>query len=259
MPRFSRRRRAPIRRRRPARRNIRRRARRVPRPMGRNGGLVLLRRSPQVMLRSSQSASGAVVEAFAEGVSDFNPLNVGTLTGDGMNNYDVPFAFLFKLDSVTNSTELTAISDRYRIDKVWIRAFYTCGIINGASTPAQASNVTFGAPFISYYVDYDDATPPTIADLNERMGTRMAAFKPGRFIQMSVRPKFAVGIQDDDPAVVSAYPRHGFIDCAQPDVPHYGIKGAIRGLALNDADLAGGVFVGVKFDICYKLTLRDIS
>lgn len=260
MPRFTRRRRGATRRGRPTRRNFRRKAVRRVRRGPRQGLLHIMRHSAQVIVKNGPTP-GTPILTYPEGIATPPyPFVMGTATGDGINAYDIPFAFVFQLDLLTSYTELTAIADRYKINRVWVRAYYACGSINVASNTAPSVMTAQPAayPTITWYNDYDDATANSISVINERMGTKSQTFRGGRFIQMSCKPKFLMYGQNDTPSSALTRPSTGYIDCAHPDIPHYGIKGCIRGMSLPDSDFTN-VYNGIKFDIVYSVSLRDVA
>lgn len=226
---------------------------------GRQGRITLLRRQPEFVLRNDAATGGSIIIGYEAGVSTFGAAYVGTETGDGCGAFNVPFALVFKLSSLYSSPELTAIADRYMIDKVWIRCHYKMGTYN-TTVPAAALAQNPAYPAMKWYNDYDDATPDTVAAINERMGLKYRVFAPGRFISMSCRPRFQVGTTEEEgsTSIVPARAQRGFIDSLHPDVPHYGIKGMLCGISLPDAD-DNEEFHGVRFDVVYRIILRDIA
>lgn len=71
-------------------------------------------------------------------------------------------------------------------------------------------------------IDYDDSLAPgSLATIQQYQTLK---FTPGnRYHSRTIRPKFASRVFQT--AVADAFrPSTGFIDCNQPDVPHYGLK-----------------------------------
>lgn len=190
-------------------------------------------------------------------MSSFNCCNTGTETGNGCGAFDVPFALTFQLDSLYSSNELTAIADRYMIQKVWVRAHYQIGTYN-TTVPAAGIGQLPTYPAIKWYTDYDDDTPDSVAAINERMGLKYRVFRPGTFVTMKCRPRFLAGGENEAASIVGARPTSGFIDSLHPDIPHYGIKGMLCGISLPDAD-DNEMFNGVRFDVVMKVILKDIA
>jgi len=230
-------------------RRLRRRAAR-PRRGPRQGLLSIMRRTEMVVMRNGQAGDALVVIAYPAGVSSTNQIVDGTPTGDGLNGYNVPFAFRFALNQLINSSDLTSIADRYMINKVWIRMFYSTSTFNTSTAANAPSQQT--PPIVKYYYDYDEAAAPTVSEVDERMGTRTRTFGANRYVQVSVKPKYLL-----DAVSNGNRPTRGFLDCGDPDIYHYGVKGYIGGLPLYDADTAQ-VFVGVKFDIVFHVLLKDV-
>lgn len=234
--------------RRPRRRTLRRT--RVPR-QPRNGRIVLLRRTADAILRNNDTASGTVTVGYAGGLT-LDLLQAGSPVSNGMGSYDIPFSLQFYLDDLYGYTDITDLCDRYMIDKVWIRCTYQMGGYSNVPVVSSLFGQNPILPTIRWYFDPGDSTPSSVQAMGERMGTKFAAFQPGKVIKMSCRPRFQLYGRDNVPSAVVAYSKRGFIDSAHPDIPHYAIKGIVGGMALPDADLNSEIH-GVRFDVCMRI------
>lgn len=173
----------------------------------------------------------------------------------GSAYYNVPFSIDCALSDVINFTELTSLADKYKINWVKVKAFAT-------SNTASAGG-TSQLPSMLWIKDQDDAAVPasSTAGLNsirEKMGCNIRQFKQnGAPISMFFKPKLSREVYNAGGAAVGAEvtgPK--FLDCAFPDIPHYGIKGF-----LQDVNLAATptVYTQFKFDVTMSITLRDIQ
>lgn len=124
--------------------------------------------------------------------------------------------------SVPASTELTNLFQQYKIDKVIIKAVPSRNSSDyGDGIPVIPGFPTFST--VLSVVDYDDNdAPTTIAPLQEHGDCSVKMMD--RIHNYSLRPKF-VGVVTGAPGTtVAGPPTRGFLDCAQPNIEHNGIK-----------------------------------
>lgn len=173
----------------------------------------------------------------------------------GSTYYNIPFSIDTTLSDLINSTDLTQIADKYKIKWVKVKVFAT-------SNTASAGG-TSQLPSLLWSVDEDDAAIPasSTAGLNsirEKMASKYRQFKQnGSAISIFYKPRItntvggAAGVAT--PAGVMTAP---WLDCNNPDIPHYGVKGY-----LQDVNLAStaSVYTQFKFDISMGVTLKDIQ
>lgn len=173
----------------------------------------------------------------------------------GSSYYNIPFTIDTALSDVINSTELTSIADRYKINWVKVKVFAT-------SNTASAGG-TSQLPSLLWVTDEDDTAVPaaSTAGLNsirEKMGCNIRQFKQnGAPITMFYKPRVSREVYNAGGAAVGAEVTSSkFFDCAFPDIPHFGIKGF-----LQDVNLAAtpSVYSQFKFDITMSVTLKDIQ
>lgn len=159
--------------------------------------------------------------------------------------YDVPFSMKFALEELFAYTDITSISDRYRIAHVQIKIHgYNNFQINGALNYAPNQ-------FIEYVTDYDDATAPTLQSFSEKMGTRTKGFNQQGMITLSCRPRIPMMTGESHVSIPS---RSVFIDSASPEQEHYAIKGVFRNLSLYDTKS-----LGLKVQYIYTVIVRDLQ
>lgn len=159
--------------------------------------------------------------------------------------YDVPFSMLFALDQLFAYTDITSISDRYRIANVQIKIHgYNVAQVNGAVN--YAPNM-----FVEYITDYDDATTPSIQQFSEKMGSRTKGFNQQGMLTLNVRPRIPMMTGEQNVSIPS---RSVFIDCSAPTQEHYAIKGILRNVSLFDVKS-----LGLKVHFVYTVIVRDLQ
>lgn len=209
-----------------------------------SGGTFIVRKVQELI---SSCPNGLSPGQYTIGTSN-NSVILGTpvlAPGTTLNTYDVPFSVKFRLDELTNSTELTNLFDRYKI----VSAMVKCNFMN------FPGDTRIPLPYIDYIQDYDDANLPTVASMREKMGTKSKTFTASRpRITMGVKPRVAQEIFNNGITTSYAVPRGStWVNCAYPSVEHYAIKGVIRNLFLP----ATTGSAPISWDISYGVALKD--
>lgn len=124
--------------------------------------------------------------------------------------------------TVPASSELTALFQQYKIDKVVIKAIPS----RNSADYSDGVPVIPGLPTFSTVlsvIDYDDNdAPTTIAPLTEHGDCTIKMMD--KIHNYVIKPKF-VGVVTGAPGTtVAGPPTRGFLDCAQPNIEHNGIK-----------------------------------
>lgn len=143
--------------------------------------------------------------------------NSGAVSGSTLN--DVYGALSFNLSSVPNYTEFTALFDQYRIDAVKVT------FMPRANSAELGTNQ--GITKLFTVVDYDDAATPTA--INELMQyENLKTTRSTDDHNRTLRPMLARAVYQ---AGLTAYGTgRGWVDCANPSVPHYGLRYALQQL-----------------------------
>lgn len=174
-----------------------------------------------------------------------NICNLGTPVSSGhgtSNYYDIPFSFLFRMDQLVNYTEITAIADRYKITKAAVLL-----------TTANSVNLGQVCTYIEYNVDHDDAAVPGISDQDQKLALKTKGFNQMGMCRISCSPRPVNELYPGTGTVgYGIYSRAPWIDCANPAVPHYGIKGIIRNVSLVSASSFQGFSVRVRLTVMAK-------
>jgi len=118
------------------------------------------------------------------------------------------------LSFLPNSSEFTNLFDEYKITKLQL-----------SFTPIKIQNnvdVAYTVPDFLTFVDKDDsAIPISINEFLQSPGMRLSTANRRHY--QTLIPKFAATVYNT--AITSGYgSRTGWLDCANPDIPHYGLK-----------------------------------
>lgn len=141
----------------------------------------------------------------------------------------VAFTKTFTFDELAGYTEFTSLFDQYKIVKVecmyklHTNPTITLATDNAVLTAAQ--NLTY--PTIYLINDYDDSSAETLAQLKQRERLRRFVLSPNRIIKWTVRPTILAQLYRTVATTGYAPKRYQWIDVANTDVPHYGVKGFV--------------------------------
>jgi hypothetical protein len=127
----------------------------------------------------------------------------------------------FSLSDFLGATSLTSVFDQYRFDQIecWLEV----------SNP----NAVAQYPQVSSAVDLDDATTPTaIGQVFDHIGAVTGVGVGGHYHRF--RPHMALATYSGAFTSYANIPA-GWVDCASPNVQHYGFKAAAvsQGAAIN--------------------------
>lgn len=130
-------------------------------------------------------------------------------------------AIAFKLSDVPNYTELTALYDFYRINKVSVKIvpkFNTNNILDSVTNSTQMIE-----PLVWTAIDYNDATiPTTLLEIQEYASSKVT--RGSELHKRYLTPRLAVQLFDGVTPAYGEGKTHEWINCDYPDVPHYGLK-----------------------------------
>lgn len=220
------------------------------------GFLKIVRKLPEFWIANTAVAGAPGIRSVVatavpgtEGAYLGTTLTLGTPTV-GMNGAsDVPFAMQFRLDDIINSADITTLCDKYKITGVYIRIFPNFNM--------NSIQSLFNLPSLQYVVDNDDATPPTVQFLREKMGVKLRTFKPGGYVGIHVRlPKAMLTMLNGAGTTSNVAPTNRWLDCNVPSIPHFGLKGAIMNM---DLPVTTTSKISFKFDVQYTIAAKDFQ
>jgi len=147
-----------------------------------------------------------------------------TITGGAANS--AAGAISFTLADLSNYTEYTALFDQYRIRRVQV-SFRMCQDPESYTqlNTTSAGNANNFYPDIYTTVDHDDTTAPAYADIMQYDKLKTGLLSPRRWFTYTCHPtpnlQVYRGVATTGYAMASS---KLWLDCAQADIPHYGVK-----------------------------------
>lgn len=215
------------------------------------------------MSSTGQSGASIIVGTNSAGTTVFKNGPAGTTTSQSLS---MDFAFdawrvyigTTQLAAITipNYTELGALFDRFRIDKVDI--YYTSSVFGPSSMGAAQS---FYMPGCAYAVDTDDANPALVTDLQQYANCKYTQFggsQVGMKLLASFKPQPSLALYTTGTTVAGAGDLVGknlFLDAGTPTIKHYGFKMALD--QLTTTSVSADWFM-VNFIVKYHLTMKDL-
>jgi hypothetical protein len=128
----------------------------------------------------------------------------------------------FNFKQIPNYSELVALFDQYRIDKIELRILYQNNIAP-VDTDGRIGK-TSPLPIMYYAPDFDDHTPPADqAALLEYGGCKMKILTANAPFSIFIKPNITRAVYQ---GITSAYEsaRPTKVDCNYPQVEHFGMK-----------------------------------
>lgn len=151
----------------------------------------------------------------------------------------------WQLDEMAGFNELTSLYDQYKITKI-VAYFMWSPKSLGLGVNQFPSGAGVYSPVLYYKRDYDDDTAPTSqSTFLESNQTRMVRLMPNKTVRVVIKPA-VLNMVYQGPASTAYAPKWNVrLDCANDDVPHYGLKWFADYLAIADVNLG-------QIDVRYK-------
>lgn len=173
--------------------------------------------------------------------------------------YDL--GLVFKLEDVKGVMDFADLYDRYKLTTCVLRFKLVSNpdatsYLNTTWTGGTGgSNQTNWFPKLWYCPDYDDNTAETLDQLKERAKTKCVVLRPNKIIKIVVKP--AVTVQTYRTATSTGYAPtwNQWIDMANRDVPHYGLKFVVDCCGINPNDTYP---FKMEIDRQYYFTCKDV-
>lgn len=170
---------------------------------------------------------------------------------------------VFKLEDVRGVADFADLYDRYKLTTCVLRFKLVTNPDSTArlnwpltdtntATALQPSN---WFPKLWYCPDYDDNTAETLNELKERAKTKCVVLRPNKIIKIVVKP--AVTVQTYRTATSTGYAPtwNQWIDMANRDVPHYGLKFVVDCCGIDPNDTYP---FKLEIDRQYYFTCKDV-
>jgi len=196
---------------------------------------------------TNTATQGIVATSDGNQIGLQTPVFESSLSGGG-----APYRFgavsYFKLSNVLQSSDLTTLYDRYKINAIKVRII---PLSNFANVNGQGI-----IPTMVYHTDYDDATTPTSdSDVRVKAGAKEVRLDKPRTIY--IRPKIADAILGASAGTAYSVPKAApYINMSYPDVPHYGLKMYFRDFNLQAATTTS-TNTCVRFETTYYISCKD--
>lgn len=127
-------------------------------------------------------------------------------------------SYVFNLAQLPGLTDFTSLFDRYMITHIQLK-FY---LKQDPGAQAAASSIY---PKLYTIKDYDDSNSPSnIDELRQHSKCRISVLHPDRPVVVNVKPSVLAQAYRGPTTVTYSPKWRQWIDMAQTDVPHYGIK-----------------------------------
>lgn len=230
---------------------------------GASGGMMVTRNTPAGYFAPGTTLGSYVTCAESAG----NPIiNVGWQFGAATSSgglvagiYDVPFGANAQLSMVYNSGDFTSLFDQYQIRSVtyYFTVSQTASSVLGGGSAGTADSM-LTMPSIAYFIDKDDYNLPTQGAVRERMGVRMKQLQLGKTVKITVRNPKPEGLVYGGGGAISgsAIPKgYQWLDSAANTVPHYGLKGILKGVDLRPRSEA---LYQITIETKMKLALKQV-
>lgn len=159
-------------------------------------------------------------------------------------------AIVFSLAQVPSYTEFTSLYDQYKISAVKVKIVPRYNV--SAFDNIQSAAATPYIPQVFTAIDYDDSGVSTVSDLLQYQNCKMTR---GNVIhQRYLKPRCRNILQNLNGTASARAPFRGWIDSADPEVIHYGLKWAIPPFA------TGPIEQTTKFDVVveYYLAMKNV-
>lgn len=156
----------------------------------------------------------------------------------GANTYA---AYSFKLNDLPDYTEFTQLYDSYKFSGVTMH-YYPQQTQDDASSAANTTGLMHSV------IDYDDATAPTtINELMEYQNHKITPFN--HQLRRFFKPKAASAVYTT--SFVGFENASGWLDCANPDIAHYGFKTGLN-------TVSSGASTGYRLFMTYYVKFKAV-
>lgn len=164
-------------------------------------------------------------------------------------------SLVFKLSDVRGYSEVAALYDRYMLTTVVVKFRIINNVYqlyyNNSSLTINPSN---WFPKLWYKVDHDDSGLESIEDLKEAISTKCKILHPNYCIKVVIKPAITTEVFKTTSTVGYAPKWNQWLDMAETDIPHYGLKFCVD---TNGYDPADSQPFKLEVERCYYFSCKD--
>ena len=175
-------------------------------------------------------------------------LTLSSYASDSLTGcYQFGFSHFFRLSNVIQSSEFTALFDRYKIVGVRYKIMYM----------SNMSSVSGGTvlPVIHWTTDTDDAdVPASLTTLQAKSSCKYKVFGNQQTIKTYIKPMVAENVYSSSISTGYSVKKAGWVNSVYPDVQHYGIK-----VWISNAYSPSGSQQAWTIEPEYILTFKDVQ
>lgn len=159
------------------------------------------------------------------GAGSYAPTNSGLLTGPtNPAASDMFFSLYFQLGDLPQVSTFSALFDAYRINAVKVTFSPVTNTQSVATTTSAGATSAAVTQDLETVIDYDDSTVLTAeTDLFQYESYKTTPFN--RIHSRYLKPKLSEVVYKTSGALMGYGQAHKWVDIANTDVAHYGIKG----------------------------------
>ena len=170
---------------------------------------------------------------------------------------ETDFALYFKLSDLGSYDEFTKLFDQYQLSCVVLTIKMT-NVPESADNPeATTGNYQNFYPTIWYAPDHDDIVTASLSDIKQYGRVKHRVLRPNRELKIVLRPTpIQSGLAAAGGATSYTTMLHPWINCANPDVTFYGLKGVIDLEGLTATAVANNTFQ-FRVNAKYYVRFRD--
>lgn len=204
-----------------------------------------VKRMGQSMLIQDDGTGAPIVTQNATTSLNISNITAGLLP----NTYQYGGSIQFRLNAVADYSDLTQLFDRYKITGVKVKMLYQQNIADAQSVGAL--------PVMWYAQDFDDSLVPTSStDVQVKQYAKTRILNGNREFSLFIRPRISKSLVSADTTSAGASSEKPcYVDCAYPQVPHYGLKFWVDGWHAGSPSQA--IAQALRIQTTYYLKLKD--
>ena len=174
-----------------------------------------------------RSSAGLTLPTIISGAATSNTAGVslGNLTaGATLSSLQFGGSLSFSLNQIANPSEITSLFDNYRIKSIRLKFIVSA---DSAQVPGSATGLLSYLPIMHFTIDPDDAAVPlTLTQVLENSYAKSIRLQD--MVNLTVAPR-ANAVVAQNPSSTTAVASgilspSQWLDCATPNVFHYGMK-----------------------------------